>query len=68
MVCLCRGLNEGAIRATVAGGVRTPEELASVCGAGADCGSCRALLTALIDEVNDGAETSLASGGRREGS
>ena len=40
IVCLCRGLADHAIRATIARGGDTLERLAAICGAGTDCGGC----------------------------
>ncbi|MGH7305750.1 MAG: (2Fe-2S)-binding protein [Candidatus Rokuibacteriota bacterium] len=51
IVCLCRGLGEHAIRATIARGGDTRERLTAICGAGADCGGCSPTLDALLDEV-----------------
>ena len=53
IVCLCRGLGEHAIRATIARGGDTLERLAAICGAGADCGGCSPTLDALLDEARD---------------
>jgi len=36
IVCVCRGLGEHAIRATIAQGDDTRERLAAACGAGKD--------------------------------
>ena len=51
IVCLCRGVGEHTIRATIAQGQDTLERLADACGAGADCGGCAGLLDVLLDEV-----------------
>jgi bacterioferritin-associated ferredoxin len=53
IVCVCHGLGEHAIRATIAQGHDTRERLAAACGAGTDCGSCARLLDALLDEAQD---------------
>ena len=50
IVCVCHGLGEHAIRATIAQGDDTRERLAAACGAGTDCGSCTWLLDVLLDE------------------
>jgi bacterioferritin-associated ferredoxin len=57
IVCLCRGVADHVIRATIERGDDTLERLADACGAGADCGSCVGMLDALLDEVQ-GAEYS----------
>jgi bacterioferritin-associated ferredoxin len=51
IVCVCRGLGERVIRATIAQGDDTRERLAAACVAGADCGSCAWLLDVLLDEA-----------------
>jgi bacterioferritin-associated ferredoxin len=51
IVCLCRGVADHVIRATIARGGDTRERLADACGAGTDCGSCVWMLDALLDEV-----------------
>ena len=61
IVCLCRGLGENAIRATIARGGDTRDRLAALCGAGSDCGGCTPILDALLDEVQNAAYSDLAS-------
>jgi bacterioferritin-associated ferredoxin len=61
IVCLCRGLGEHAIRATIARGVDTLERLAAICGAGSDCGGCASTLDALLDEARGAPYSGLAS-------
>jgi bacterioferritin-associated ferredoxin len=51
IVCLCRGVPEHAIRATIAGGAATVADVRRACGAGGDCGACRRTLAALVDEA-----------------
>jgi bacterioferritin-associated ferredoxin len=60
IVCLCRGLPEHAIRATIARGGDTLERLADICGAGSDCGGCAQTLDALLDEARDASYSGLA--------
>jgi bacterioferritin-associated ferredoxin len=60
IVCLCRGLGERAIRATIARGGDTRERLAAICGAGNDCGGCSPILDALLDEAYGGSYSGLA--------
>lgn len=50
IVCLCRGVSDCDIRALAGAGCRTPGAIAQACGAGADCGACRALVGTLIVE------------------
>jgi len=61
IVCLCRGLGEHTIRATIARGGDSLERLADICGAGADCGGCSPTLDALLDEARGAAYIALAS-------
>jgi bacterioferritin-associated ferredoxin len=60
IVCLCRGLGEHAIRATIARGCDTRERLAAICGAGNDCGGCSPTLDALLDEARGASYSGLA--------
>jgi bacterioferritin-associated ferredoxin len=53
IVCVCRGLAERTILATIARGGDTLERLAAACGAGADCGGCEGVLRALLENVRD---------------
>ncbi len=61
IVCLCRGLGENAIRASIARGGDTRGRLSALCGAGDDCGGCTPILDALLDEVRNAAYSDLAS-------
>lgn len=51
VVCLCLALSDRAIRATIASGVFTVDELAVACQAGTGCGACRPVLERMIDEA-----------------
>jgi bacterioferritin-associated ferredoxin len=51
VVCLCRGLSDGAIEAAIAAGASSVDELVKVCGAGADCSACCPMLAELIQEA-----------------
>ena len=61
IVCLCRGLGEHALRATIARGGDTRERLAAICGAGDDCGGCSPALDALLDEARGAPYSGLAA-------
>jgi bacterioferritin-associated ferredoxin len=54
IVCLCRGLGEHAIRATIARGGDSLERLADICG------GCASTLDALLDEARDASYSDLA--------
>jgi len=60
IVCLCRGLGEHTLRATIARGGDTRERLAAICGAGNDCGGCSPMLDALLDEARGASYSGLA--------
>jgi bacterioferritin-associated ferredoxin len=62
IVCLCRGVSEGEIRAVVASGARCAEAVTDACGAGGDCGSC---ILSLIDLLAESDTMALTPGGRR---
>jgi len=55
IVCLCRGLSDDAIRATIQNGADTPRRVAIACGAGADCGACCPFVRSLLDEAEGAA-------------
>ena len=51
IVCLCRGVPESAIRATIAQGASTVAEIRRACGAGGDCGACCRKLADLVGQT-----------------
>jgi len=61
IVCLCYGVPDSAIRATIASGAATVADIRRACGAGGDCGSCCQMLRAMVNEVR-GACASLGDG------
>lgn len=62
IVCLCRGVSDGALHDAMAAGAASLPELATACrGAGTDCGSCRWMLAALLDAAEPGVRCALAS-------
>ena len=48
-VCICYAVTDNEVRAIVADGADTPEDVATRCGAGTGCGSCVGKLCALIE-------------------
>lgn len=50
IVCLCRALSEHAIRAAIARGASTVEDVGQVCHAGTACGACHPTLERMIEE------------------
>jgi assimilatory nitrate reductase catalytic subunit len=55
IVCLCRALPEHAIRAAIADGAFSVEDVGAVCRAGTACGACRPTLERMIEEAGAGA-------------
>ncbi|WP_095982980.1 (2Fe-2S)-binding protein [Melittangium boletus] len=51
IVCLCRAVSDRTIRARIAEGARTVEELGDACGAGTGCGGCHDQMTQLLGEA-----------------
>ena len=47
-VCHCLGVSDRDVKAAVAGGARSLEELEAACGAGAECGGCHPFLAELL--------------------
>ncbi|WP_081290591.1 (2Fe-2S)-binding protein [Mycobacterium asiaticum] len=47
-VCLCYGITSQMVADAVADGATTTNQVASACGAGADCGRCRRTVRAII--------------------
>ena len=50
IVCSCHAVNDGAVRATLLAGASCPEDVAAMCGAGTDCGSCVRIVEDIIEE------------------
>jgi bacterioferritin-associated ferredoxin len=48
VVCHCRAVSDRVVKAAVAAGDRTVDDLAVSCGAGTDCGGCHRALAALL--------------------
>ena len=61
-ICHCRGITDRTIKAAVAAGADTVDELARKCGAGADCGGCWPALDDLIEEAAE--RRAVGAGGR----
>ena len=49
-VCSCRAVTDRTIRAAIASGARTIDDVAARCGAGERCGGCWPALAELLDE------------------
>ncbi len=50
IVCQCLATNEAAIRQLAAHGGTTVRDVSMACGAGTDCGSCVAMIQAVLDQ------------------
>ena len=50
IVCQCLATNEAVIRHLAAQGADTVTDVAMACGAGTDCGSCVAMIRAVLDQ------------------
>jgi bacterioferritin-associated ferredoxin len=50
IVCVCRFVNDGAVRAARDAGARTVEAIGATTGAGTCCGSCRPSIAAILAE------------------
>lgn len=50
-ICHCQGVTDRTIRAAIASGAGTVDQIARRCGAGADCGGCHQALEELLDEA-----------------
>lgn len=48
VICHCKVINDAAIRELVAASVVTADDIASRCGAGAECGGCRDAIEELL--------------------
>jgi bacterioferritin-associated ferredoxin len=51
-VCLCNGITSQVVTDAIAGGASTTNQIAAVCGAGAECGRCRRTLHKLLGTPN----------------
>lgn len=58
--CHCKNVTYGKIRAAIAQGARTPEEIQRITGYGTGCGKCRELMAFLIRDFLE--EQEAASG------
>ena len=51
IVCVCHAVCERELQAIVEGGAQTPAEVERRCGAGGDCGVCKADIERVIERV-----------------
>jgi len=50
VVCLCQGVSDKRVRACIADGARTRQQVTDACGAGDGCGSCHRTIKTMIVE------------------
>jgi len=50
VVCLCQGISEKSVRASIEEGARTRQQVTESCGAGDGCGTCHRTIKTLIVE------------------
>jgi bacterioferritin-associated ferredoxin len=52
-VCLCNGITSQVVADAIADGASTTNQIATACGAGAECGRCRRTLRNLLGTPSD---------------
>ena len=50
VVCLCQGVSDKKVRASIEAGARTRQQVTDACGAGDGCGTCHRTIKSLIVE------------------
>lgn len=50
VVCLCQGVSEKTVRASIDDGARTRQQVTDACGAGDGCGTCHRTIKTIIVE------------------
>jgi bacterioferritin-associated ferredoxin len=55
-------VNDRTIRATIAAGARTIEDITAACGAGGRCGGCWPVLRELLDDLTPASERPVGAG------
>jgi bacterioferritin-associated ferredoxin len=53
IVCVCNRVNETRIRAVIAGGAETPEQVYAGCGVERNCGLCLETIEDLLQEADE---------------
>ena len=51
ILCLCQGISDHSVRATIRGGAATLDDVLAACRAGADCGACQDAVLDLLAEA-----------------
>ena len=47
-VCLCKAASDKDVKAAIADGARTVDEVGAACGAGTGCGACRPMIHEML--------------------
>jgi bacterioferritin-associated ferredoxin len=50
VVCLCQGVSDKTVRASIEEGAHTRQQVTAACGAGDGCGTCHRTIKTLIVE------------------
>ena len=53
--CACKAVTDRTVRAAIASGARSVEDVTRRCGAGGECGGCVPLLEELLSALDAGA-------------
>jgi bacterioferritin-associated ferredoxin len=51
VICHCRAISDGLVRAAVAGGAADVDTIVRQCGAGSVCGGCRPAIALLLGDL-----------------
>lgn len=49
-VCVCKGVSDRIVLATIRAGARTVNDVSKRCGAGSDCGACRGTIRDMLED------------------
>lgn len=61
VVCLCQGVSDKSVRASIEAGARTRQQVTDACGAGDGCGTCHRTIKTLLVECRRGAVSTPAA-------
>ena len=64
IVCHCHAIRARDVEGAIAGGARTPGEVARACGAGTGCGGCRPVIEELIEASGPAFSCDASASGR----
>jgi bacterioferritin-associated ferredoxin len=51
ILCLCQGISDHTVLATIRSGAVTLDDVVAACGAASDCGACQDAVLDLLDEA-----------------